>query len=392
MILTNLKIWDGIADQLDAEFDGIEVVSGKIQRLVKSSSVKNSNARDMGGLYVTPGLIDAHVHMCLDPDIKDPFEQDKFSDAELIEKIATRAMRMLSAGITTARDLGGGRWLELQVRDNINQGGLAATRLICSGQPITSVQGHCHFWGGEAADLQSALVVLSRQIEHGVDLIKVMATGGNLTPGSTPKNAQFDRETMARIVDEAHSHDRLVAAHCHGTEGIANAASAGVTTIEHCSWVGADGWGQNYDPVAVADMVAKNVRVSPTINAGWRRYMGNRDFEARIAANFTKMRAAGVCLIASTDAGIPGVYHHHLPLALPVFAHFAGLSAAQVLRAATSDCADAIGLGDQVGRISLGYGADLVFYADNPLQDLSTLARPVKVMSRGEFTMTAGIE
>ena len=78
MILTNLKIWDGIADQLDAEFDGIEVVSGKIQRLVKSSSVKNSNARDMGGLYVTPGLIDAHVHMCLDPDIKDPFEQDKF--------------------------------------------------------------------------------------------------------------------------------------------------------------------------------------------------------------------------------------------------------------------------------------------------------------------------
>jgi len=391
MILTNLQIWDGVADQLDPEFDGVEVKAGKIQRLVKSATVTDPAARDMGGLTVIPGLIDAHVHMCLDPDIKDPFEQDKFTDAELIKKIKARAVQMLSCGITTARDLGGGRWLELAVRDTINQGELMATRLVCSGQPITSIQGHCHFWGGEAADLEEALSVMARQIEHGVDLIKIMATGGNLTPGSTPRNAQFDRQTIARIVSEAHSHNCLVAAHCHGTEGIANAASAGVTTIEHCSWVGADGWGQNYDPNAVLDMLANDVSVSPTINAGWKRYIGNRDFEARIMGNFEKLRAAGVRLIASTDAGIPGVYHHHLPLAIPVFAHFAGLTAPQVLRGATSECALAIGLGDQVGRIQAGYDADLVFYADDPLRDLGALATPVTVMARGVFSDPASI-
>ncbi|MDB4151329.1 amidohydrolase family protein, partial [Pseudomonadales bacterium] len=90
-------------------------------------------------------------------------------------------------------------------------------------------------------------------------------------------------------------------------------------------------------------------------------------------------------------AGIPGVYHHQLPLALPVFAHFAGLTAPQVLRAATSECALAIGLGDQIGRIQAGYAADLVFYADDPLRDLGALATPVSVMARGVFSDPASV-
>jgi imidazolonepropionase-like amidohydrolase len=385
MILVNLNIWDGVTDDLHA-CDAIEIKDGQIQRLLSSSTVGDAECRDMGGLFVIPGLIDAHVHMCLDPDIKDPFEQDKYSEAEQLEKIEQRAVLMLAAGITTARDLGGGNWLELAVRDKINAGELLATRLVCAGQPITSVQGHCHFWGGEAADLAEALVVLDRQLEHKVDLIKVMATGGNLTPGSTPANAQFDRATMARIVAVAKSNKRLVAAHCHGTTGIANAASAGVSTIEHCSWVGASGWGQDYDPVAVADMVANEVRVSPTVNANWKRYIGSPAFEQRMMGNLEKIQQAGVHLIASTDAGIPGVYHHHLPLAIPVFAHFAGFNPAQALRSATSECAEAIGLGDEVGKIHPGYSADMVFYTANPLLDLAVLAAPAAVMARGRFS------
>jgi imidazolonepropionase-like amidohydrolase len=389
MQLTNLKLWDGVAEALEPATSSLEVLAGNIVGISPSNSAATTVTRgervDMQGLYVIPGLIDAHVHMCLDPDIKDPFAQDQFSDDELIKKIELRARQMLMAGITTARDLGGGRWLELVVRDKINAGKLQATRLVCAGQPITSVQGHCHFWGGEAEDLPDALEVLARQIAHRVDLIKVMATGGSMTPGSTPSNAQFDRDTLARIVEQARQHDCLVAAHCHGTQGIKNAASAGVTTIEHCSWVGPDGWGKHYDSDAVIDMVSNDVRVSPTINAGWRRHMGNQVAETRLLANFERLLAAGVELIASTDAGIPGIYHHHLPLALPVFAHLAGLTPVQALRAATSDCARALGLGEQVGQIKPGFCADLVFYQDNPLQDLTHLASPVAVMSRGAW-------
>lgn len=389
MQLTNLKVWDGVAEALDPATSTLEVLAGNIVGISQSNSAATNavcgESVDMQGLYVIPGLIDAHVHMCLDPNIRDPFAQDQFSDDELIKKIELRARQMLLAGITTARDLGGGRWLELVVRDKINAGKLQATRLVCAGQPITSVQGHCHFWGGEAEDLPDALDVLARQIAHRVDLIKVMATGGSMTPGSTPSNAQFDRDTLARIVEQARQHDCLVAAHCHGTQGIKNAASAGVTTIEHCSWVGPDGWGKHYDSDAVIDMVSNDVRVSPTINVGWRRHMGNQAVETRLLANFERLLAAGVELIASTDAGIPGVYHHHLPLALPVLAHFGGLTPVQALRAATSDCARALGLAEQVGQIKPGFCADLVFYQDNPLQDLAHLASPVAVMSRGAW-------
>jgi imidazolonepropionase-like amidohydrolase len=389
MQLTNLKVWEGVAEALDPATSTLEVLADNIVGISQSTSAATNavcgESVDMQGLYVIPGLIDAHVHMCLDPNIRDPFAQDQFSDDELIKKIELRARQMLLAGITTARDLGGGRWLELVVRDKINAGKLQATRLVCAGQPITSVQGHCHFWGGEAEDLPDALDVLARQIAHRVDLIKVMATGGSMTPGSTPSNAQFDRDTLARIVEQARQHDCLVAAHCHGTQGIKNAASAGVTTIEHCSWVGPDGWGKHYDSDAVIDMVSNDVRVSPTINVGWRRHMGNQAVETRLLANFERLLAAGVELIASTDAGIPGVYHHHLPLALPVLAHFGGLTPVQTLRAATSDCARALGLAEQVGQIKPGFCADLVFYQDNPLQDLAHLASPVAVMSRGAW-------
>ena len=108
-----------------------------------------------------------------------------------------------------------------------------------------------------------------------------------------------------------------------------------------------------------------------------------------INSNYAKMKAAGVRLIASTDAGIPNVFHHDLPAALPVFASFAGLSPVEVLRSATSDCAAAIGLGEVTGAIRHGLSADFVVYEGNPLEDLEVLQNPVLVVSRGIETEPA---
>ena len=298
MWLTNAKIWDGVSDTY-SDCDAIQIEDGKIVRLGASDEA-SGETRDCQGMALIPGLIDAHVHMCLDPDIKDPLAQDKFSDDEIRNKIAQRAREMLLAGITSARDLGGGNWLELDVRDQINRGELVATRLVCAGQPVTSPEGHCHFWGGEAEDIDTALDVIERQITHKVDLIKIMATGGSLTPGSTPANPQFDENQMVTMVNLAKSRGYTVAAHCHGTSGIKNSAVAGVTTIEHCSWV-------------------------------------------------------------------------------------ASLSPVEALRSATSDCADAIGLGAEVGQLSSGFAADIVGYEGDPLLDLEVLAKPVLIMSRGQL-------
>ncbi len=379
--LTGLRIWDGIADDY-VEATTIAVSEGRFV------ATNGHPRRDLRGLTAIPGLIDAHVHMVLDPDIHDALAHGKLDpDAELAA-MAVRARSMVEAGITTARDLGGGRFLELELRDRIRRGELLGPRLLCAGQPVTSPMGHCHFWGGEAADLDAALSVIARQADHGVDLIKVMATGGNMTKGSRPKDSQFDGATLAAIVAEAGRRGYPVAAHCHGTEGIGLAVAAGVATIEHCSWVGEAGWARAYDPVIAAAAAAAGIWVSPTVNSGWKRFLGRGDeHETQRKANFAAMRAAGVRLVASTDAGIPNVRHTDLPNALPVFAEIAGLNPRDALRSATSDCAHALGLAHETGSIADGRSADLVFVEGDPLADLSCLASPVAVMVRGQWVV-----
>ncbi len=375
IVFSRLRIWDGIGDDhLDA--DCIAVEDGKIAAVGKGWRGENCE-----GLTVIPGLIDAHVHMVLDPALKSAAEQVGESDDTVRAKMPGRAEAMVRAGITSARDLGGGAWLELELRDRIAAGEALGPRLVCAGQPITSVGGHCHFWNGEAAGAEDAEKVVQRQRGAGVDLIKVMATGGNLTPKSRPSDAQFDGGEMRAIVAAAARCGFPVAAHCHGTSGIRNAARAGVRTIEHCSWLGADGRRGAYDPSVAREIVRQGIWVSPTVNAGWQRF--GEAFGKVVTAGFRAMKEQGCRLVASTDAGIPNVRHHDLGRALPVFARLAELSPVETLRAATSDCAAAIGLGAVAGRIAEGFAADLVFLAGEPLADLGTLAKPTRVVAAG---------
>jgi len=376
--LNNLRIWNGLDDGYVTGH--IAIADGYINEITETAFRQGT---DCTGLTAIPGLIDAHVHMVLDANIRNPFEQITDPDI-LMPRMAERAHSMLHAGITTARDLGGGHWHELQLRDAIARGEIPGPRLICAGQPLTSTAGHCHFWGGAAADLTAALDVLDRQIENGVDLIKIMATGGNITPGSQPVDAQFDTATLTALVDRARSLGRPVAAHCHGVSGIHNAAKAGVTTIEHCSWVGKEGWGVAFDDAVAQCIAAQSAWVSPTINAGWQRFKSDQERVNRVQSNFRNMRAHGIQLIASTDAGIPNVFHHHLTKALPVFQFFAELTARETLIAATSNCAQAIGLGKVTGQLSAGYAADILLLDGDPLHDLSVLENPVGVIANGK--------
>ncbi|MDE0009259.1 MAG: amidohydrolase family protein, partial [Gammaproteobacteria bacterium] len=123
--------------------------------------------------------------------------------------------------------------------------------------------------------------------------------------------------------------------------------------------------------------------VSPTVNAGWARF--GEAFAKVVTAGFRAMKEQGCRLVASTDAGIPNVYHHDLGRALPVFARLAELTPMQALRAATSDCAAAIGLGGVTGRVAEGFAADLVFLDRDPLSDLATLVNPVRVVAAGRL-------
>ncbi|MEZ5558520.1 MAG: amidohydrolase family protein [Pseudomonadales bacterium] len=387
-LLHGARIWDG-EQQLDADallVSGARIAAIGIGAELGARTSASVRRIDCRGATLLPGLIDAHVHMELDPNRSAPPAAEEPRD---LARMGATAESMLRAGITTARDLGGGAWAELQLRDRIAAGALSGPRLLCAGQPITSPQGHCHFWGGEAPDLAGARAVIDRQVEHGVDLIKVMATGGVFTRGSSPAGAQFDQATLDGIVTAAARHGLGVAAHCHGTEGIERAARAGVRSIEHCSWVGPQGWAANYEEQVARIILERGVWVSPTVNRGWRRYLepGREQALERIRGAYKAMLAMGIQFIASTDAGIPGVFHHHLPEALAVFCAIAELSAADTLRTATANAADALGLGAVTGRLRQGLAADLLLVDGDPLQDLSALTRPVGVWARGRAAL-----
>lgn len=383
-LLTNLSIWTGEELGHSTQHDAIRILDDGTLSLTQSEDVHASDqVKDCQGLVAIPGLIDAHVHLGLDPSVTDPFAHGRVPKDQQLEAMRQRTRDMLQAGVTTARDLGGGAWLELKVRDEIASGHHLGTRLLCAGQPLTSPGGHCHFWGGEAGTLEEAIAVLDRQHAKGVDLIKIMATGGSITPNSRPGDAQFDQRIMNHVVNHARDLGYEIAAHCHGVDGIGHAASAGVTTIEHCSWVGPNGWGKHYDPAIAQTIARKGIWVSPTVNLNWKRHLSNPPGLEAIQSRFRKMKSAGCKLIASTDAGIPNVFHADFAKTLPIFSAIAELTPVETLMAATAHAAEALGVSERVGRLSNGLIADLVLVEQDPLLSLDGLASPIEVFQRG---------
>ena len=386
--ITGTRPWTGGPAPL-ADPVSLRLEEGRIAALGRDPSL-NAGARVLHfeNMFSIPGLIDSHVHMALDPS-KGVEAQNRISARDRQQAMRDRAETMVRCGITTARDLGGADWEALALRDEIASGETVGPRLLCAGQPLTTPGGHCHFWGGEAGDAGAVQRVIERQLEHGVDWVKVMATGGVATQGTTPMEPQFDVATLESVVAQAAAADRFVATHCHGTAGIRNAAEAGVRTIEHCSFAGTGGFGTDYQADVVQTIAAAETWVSPTVNAGWARRQQHEgepsDFFRRMSGVLGQLVAAGVPLIASTDAGIPGVAHHRLVEGLLALASYASLDGEQVLRTATVEAARALGLACETGRLAPGLAADIVVVQDDPLRDPSTLLRPVAVFSQGHY-------
>jgi imidazolonepropionase-like amidohydrolase len=215
-----------------------------------------------------------------------------------------------------------------------------------------------------------------------------MATGGVLTAGSKSTAVQFETRVVREVVDAAAVHGLSVAAHCHGTQGISNAVMGGVRTIEHCSFAGPEGFGTNLVAAVVERIREERVWVSPTVNAGWGKRIEKDSrpspFFERMSNCLGALVSAGVPLIASTDAGIPGVAHHGFPQALSTFARYADLSPIDALRAATSVSAEALGIASETGTLEVGKSADILVVDGDPTRDLSALIRARFVMARGE--------
>lgn len=156
--------------------------------------------------------------------------------------------------------------------------------------------------------------------------------------------------------------------------------------------MGSNGWGGDYDDAIAHVVLEHGTWVSPTVNRGWQRYLDNPDPRKldNIRGAFQAMQRLGIPFIASTDAGIPGVFHHHLPEALAVFARILEAPPATILRTATHNAASALGLGHLTGRLAPGYVADILLIDGDPLEDLAALTRPAAVWAAGRPVLPPG--
>ncbi|HEX4216611.1 MAG TPA: amidohydrolase family protein [Candidatus Dormibacteraeota bacterium] len=340
---------------------------------------------DLPGSSLLPGLIDCHVHLAFDASADPVAHMRRSTDTELVILMLHSARELLMAGVTTARDLGARGFLDIGVKRAINEGLAEGPRLLTVTRPITVTGGHCWFMGGEFDGLDAVRYAVRLHHREGADLIKVMATGGVMTPGSAHWHAQFSAEELAAIVEESHRLDKRVAAHCHGTPGIVLAVGAGVDTIEHCSWL-ARGGVQEYEPT-VADAIAEaDIHVCPTVSCR-SMTLGKERWERR-AERLTWMREAGVQIVAGTDAGINlnphGAYVGGLEALVA-----SGMSTAEVLEAATLRAARALDLETVTGSLEAGKEADVIAVEGNPLTDIGNLRSPRLVMTRGRIAVGA---
>ncbi|MEO8541785.1 MAG: amidohydrolase family protein, partial [bacterium] len=253
-------------------------------------------------------------------------------------------------------------------------------RLLVAGAPITTTGGHCWFMGGECDGETGIRKNVREHVKAGTDWIKVMATGGNMTPRTNTFAPQFTVSQLKALIEETHRLRRKVAAHAHGVEGIRVATEAGVDCIEHCSFTTPGGY--EHDQDLIAAIARKGILVSPTVSVGFRNWPDDGRKQQR-GAVLKALLDAGCKVLMSTDCGIPGVPHEALAGGMEVLQETTRYPAVEILKLATSRSAELLELDDR-GTIEPGKFADVVVLDGDPTIDLSALGRVRMVIRGGE--------
>jgi imidazolonepropionase-like amidohydrolase len=350
---------------------------------------------DAKGLYVAPGLIDGHVHFVFDCGA-DPRQGFLDSTEETLWETGRRNARAaIEAGITTARDCGAPVPWIFELQRQIDSGGIAGPHLLACGCPLTRPTGHLHFFGGEVSNRQEVRSLIERLAAQGASFAKLIASGGGLTPGTRPSEAELSLDLMREAVKTARVLGLRTAAHCHAIEAISRCLDVGMDFIEHASFTTLRG-GHFFDEKIAYRMRDQGTIICPTVigalRTAQRFKQSKRPHNAEDTATVPRLEArqsnlAGfhhlhLPLLGGTDCGITDTPFNSLVDELLLYQE-AGMSCAQALRTVTSESARYLRL-PRTGEIRVDYAADLILLDGNPLEDLNCLRQPVAVLKAGQ--------
>jgi imidazolonepropionase-like amidohydrolase len=356
------------------------IAVGKLDDVLRQAA-PDAARRDFGESTLMAGLFNCHVHLAFDAG-QDPLAGLENSGPRAA---AGHLAALLRTGVTTVRDLGDRDHLALSVRRTLAREGVAAPRILAAATPLTVPGGHCHFFGGEVASDTGIRELIDTNAEAGADVVKVMASGGQITPGGADMwESQFDARQLGIVVEHAGRHGLPVAAHAHGADAIEACVEAGVATIEHCTWMTGPQRSDQREEVAKS-MAAQGIAACSTSSRNWRG-MVERMGEAlaqRVYGRLPWLERLGVRLIAGTDAGLPGSVFDDPVGALELY-EWLGFPRTRILEIATVDSARALGLGEVTGRLAPGLDADLLVVRGDPLTSLDALRHVDLVLARGQ--------
>src|SRR3954464_9875902 len=354
---------------------------------------------------VMPGMTDVHVH--LTSNSGEPWYlgfTKKYSNPYAATVGLTHALDMARAGFTTVRDLGGDTAVVTAVRDAVAEGRFPGPRIKVSGAPLSIIGGHADAATGLPPELASAIneahlnpsvctgvqecqKVVRQLAAAGVDVIKVMATGGVLDPGAMGLEQHFTDAELKGIADMAHAMHLKVAAHAHGAGGILAAANAGIDSIEHGTFL---------DDAGARAMKAHGTYYSATLMAfsGVQGIMGSGkltpEMEAKARQTFAVWGKGlnlayrtGVKIALGTDSAVAP--HKDANKELELMVTKGGMSPRDALIAATEGGPDLLGIANETGTLDPGKSADLIAVEGDPLADPTAVQRVRFVMVRGRL-------
>jgi imidazolonepropionase-like amidohydrolase len=379
MIVRAGVLYDGTLEPPKRRVD-LVIADGRI------SEIRTATGEcDLEGACVTPGLVNAHAHLegSGEPDMMGMI-QTTTPNQRLLRAVAN-ACKSIKAGVTTIRDVGSSNRIAADVRDAIEEARIPGPRMRAAGAVLCMTGGHGWPIGRAVDSPWDARKAVREQMLGGADCIKMIATGGVLTKGAVPGNAQLTLDELQAAIDEAHRHGLRVAAHAIGTQGIKNALRAGIDSIEH---------GSLLDDEAIALFKERNVYLVPTLSAPTcilanlergeqPKYVVEkaRGLNDAMLGNIRKAYDAGVRIAGGSDAGTPYNYHENYAQEVELMWSLLGMTPQQALHAATNVAAELIGL--HRGLLAVGEPADLLLLRRDAGEDVRALREPQLVFKNG---------